>query len=1053
MNSRVWCGVRIPALASAFGCFIVLAFGRDTHAAQLQEAEITQIIHDVQLLPEQATPRAAVVKDAVRKGTAVRTGSDSRTELTFGDQTLARMGANTIFSFNQGTRDLNLGSGVMLVHVPKGAGGAKIVTAGVTAGITGTTVMLEYHKDAFIKAIVLEGSMRMWLQNRVGESAVVRAGQMLVLNPNAVSMPDPVDVDLKKIMSTSLLIIDFPPLASEDLIAAEIRIQQDRNIGGQLIDPDTVVYGDDSVFPPRDPSLLDTLDEAIAAILPGVVPGGGGGGSEFGALQTITTPNPYVITSGTSIITAPTITTSGLTSQGKIYRGQSTDGSASQYVFGSTSAFDALTGFNAFGEGGSAFVPMAVFKFTNLQITGNPTIVIPSGGANNLAFISEGSITSGAPGGTLTFAGINNLLLATQNGQINLGPGVTFSGLNLLSMYARGAGSNIVLASPVTNVGSINLTAEGSVTVNGNESVGAFTSFAGTDFITGTGVITTTGFGISIHAENNLNFALGQFAVGAGSELILTAHNNINIDGSTNTAFFSDVKEAIVMAGNTLNFTGGTNLTWAPAGGTADFEAGAGGIQASTVSFFHPSHDIVMVSGGTINLKAIDGAFTMQAVGDINVNGGLSAFQRVSTGGQLMVGGNLTLIDDIFGVAQATGNITVSGTLMANTVSAGADVMANHIEVGNLSDPNGMGTATVTAAGMGINPFVPGGPTFGHLWTVNTVQSHTAPVGLDFSGNNYSTPGSNGGILVLNAITQTFSAADGINNANFDGGDAAPVPGTSPGNGGSFTLNAGSVSLTNATISATTGIIDSNAMPAGTGGTVSLNAQTQVVMQNSTIKVSSSDPAGASNRRSSAVGGNINVQATGTSGMTAIQIDNTSQLLSLLENAPTAQGGLIKISASNGNIQVNGTAQADRGGVDVRTPVTATNSQITLNGATLHGDIVKAAALGPGGRLSIGGGTLDANNILRLYATGSNGQITFVANCAIRGGNELSIAANTVRIDDGVMVNVTGHIADVYTNNAQYVGGNNPTTGMFTGLGANTHLGQPPPAIGPPGGN
>ena len=620
-------------------------------------------------------------------------------------------------------------------------------------------------------------------------------------------------------------------------------------------------------------------------------------------------------------------------------------------------------------------------------------------------------------------------------------------------MYARGAGSNLVLASPVTNVGGVSLTAEGSVTVNGNENVGSFASYAGTDFLAGAGVITTTGFGINIHANNNLNFSLAQFSAAPSSQLMLTAGNDININASANTAFFSNVQEAIVLAHNTLNFTGGTTLTWAPSGGTADFEAGAGGIQSATVSFIHPNSGITMVSGGTINLKSLTGGVSINATGDITTAGDLSAFLRVTTGGDLKVGGNLTLTDATSGAVFATGNITVIGTLQSEGVFTDGDVMANRIRVGNLGSFNGSGDPTLTAGGQGINPFTPAGPTLSHVWHVTTVQSHTAPVGIDFSGNNYSTTaGANGGNLILNAANQNFSSADGINGANFNGGDAAPVPAANPGDGGSFTVNADNIALTGTTISATTGIIDSNAStPLGNGGTVSLNGQTQVTFQNSTVQVSSSDAVGSSNRRSSAVGGNINVQATGTSGATAIQIDSTSQLLALLQNAPTTTGGLIQISTANGNVQVNGTVRADRGGVDIRAPGSA--AQITTTGATLRGDIIKVAALGSGGRLTIGGGTIDADNILRLYASAGNGQVTFVADCNIRGGNELSIAANTVRIDPGVSVNVTGHIADVYTNNAQYVGGTNPTTGQFTGLGANTHLGQAPPPIGPPGGN
>jgi len=76
------------------------------HAAQLKEARVSQVIKDVKLLPAQAAPRPAVIRDEVRNGTAVRTGVESRAELTFTDQTLARLGANTIFSFNEGTRNL-----------------------------------------------------------------------------------------------------------------------------------------------------------------------------------------------------------------------------------------------------------------------------------------------------------------------------------------------------------------------------------------------------------------------------------------------------------------------------------------------------------------------------------------------------------------------------------------------------------------------------------------------------------------------------------------------------------------------------------------------------------------------------------------------------------------------------------------------------------------------------------------------------------------------------------------------------------------------------------
>lgn len=156
------------------------------NSAELQEARVGQVIKDVKLLPTQAAPRPAAVRDTVRDGTAVQTGIESRAELTFTDQTLARLGANTVFSFNEGTRNLDLGGGASSC-ASRHSGGAKINTA----AITGTTIMLEYHPDAYIKFIVLEGTGRIYRNNRVGESVLLHAGQILIVNPNGTGMPDP----------------------------------------------------------------------------------------------------------------------------------------------------------------------------------------------------------------------------------------------------------------------------------------------------------------------------------------------------------------------------------------------------------------------------------------------------------------------------------------------------------------------------------------------------------------------------------------------------------------------------------------------------------------------------------------------------------------------------------------------------------------------------------------------------------------------------------------------------------------------------------------------
>ena len=213
-------------------------------AAQLHEARVSQIVRDVKLLPKDAVPRPAKLSDQVRNGTAVRTGEESRTELTFSDQTLARLGANTIFTFDQGTRNLELNGGAMLLRVPKNSGGAEIHTAAISAAITGTTVMLEYHPDAFIKFIVLEGTGRIFRKDHVGESVLVHAGQMLIVNPKSANLPDPVDVDLERLIKTSALLSgDFATIPSLTLIERAIHVQAQQKAEHALLDTNLVILG------------------------------------------------------------------------------------------------------------------------------------------------------------------------------------------------------------------------------------------------------------------------------------------------------------------------------------------------------------------------------------------------------------------------------------------------------------------------------------------------------------------------------------------------------------------------------------------------------------------------------------------------------------------------------------------------------------------------------------------------------------------------------------------------------------------------------------------
>jgi FecR-like protein len=123
----------IGALAFA----LASGFPNEVSADDLKEAKVTQVIQDVQVLPSNASARPAAVNDSVRQGTAVQTGVQSRSELTFKDQTITRLGEKTVFSVGEGARTIDLGSGQFLLSVPKKAGGTKVKFGAVTAAITG----------------------------------------------------------------------------------------------------------------------------------------------------------------------------------------------------------------------------------------------------------------------------------------------------------------------------------------------------------------------------------------------------------------------------------------------------------------------------------------------------------------------------------------------------------------------------------------------------------------------------------------------------------------------------------------------------------------------------------------------------------------------------------------------------------------------------------------------------------------------------------------------------------------------------------------------------
>ncbi len=428
-------------------------------ATPAQAARVTQIIRDVKLMPGQAAPRPAVVNDEVKIGSAVRTGTESRTELTFADLTITRLGADTIFSFNEGTRELALGSGAMLVQVPRGGAEVKITTAAVTAGITGGTMLMESHKRSPTKCLVLEGLGRLYPTGHPEEAVIIHGGEMVVMTTDG-RITRPTKFKAKLVFTTAKLITDFDPLPNVDLILAVIEEQQ-----LEASNTASTSGGNDST------DVLDLRSNTFPSATTA-------SSAKFGSPSVITAPNPYVINSGTLIGTDPKITTNGKTDSGKIYCGPGIDGSFLRYLGASVTPFDIASG----QPNPKDVVPLPVFLFSSLQLDGDPKVSTANGGVPRLALVSQGGITFTPSGTAFTFSGLDNVGLVALKGSIDTS-GVSFANFGDLFMEARGAGSDLTLASPISNLSNTHLVAENSMTVTAPVKVSdQFQSFAGNNF-------------------------------------------------------------------------------------------------------------------------------------------------------------------------------------------------------------------------------------------------------------------------------------------------------------------------------------------------------------------------------------------------------------------------------------------------------------------------------------------------------------------------------------------------------------------------------------------
>ncbi|HMH04387.1 MAG TPA: FecR family protein [Candidatus Udaeobacter sp.] len=954
-----WAGLIVP--------FCVVGAERLVAADQLQQARVSQVIQDVRVLETHGGPRAAAVNDKVTQGMGVRTGVESRAELTFTDLTLTRLGANTVFSFKQGAREIDLTSGAVLLQIPPDAPAVKVSTSAVTAAITGGTAL--FAKGPPTKFMVLEGIGRFYPTGHPERAATINGGEMMTMTADG-RMTKPEKFDVKLVLKTSRLIKDFPPLENMPLVMAVVDLQlAEQQLAGlnsqalarDLVDvigttdqnanANPVILVRNATSSPTPPPISPTpppISPTPPPITP--TPPPSATPTKFGTPSTITSPNPYVITSGTVISTDPSITTNGVTDLGKIYRGRSIDGPVSAWAFGSTSAFDTASGFDDLIGDNSG----AAFKFTALQLNGDPTIDTTNG-ETNLGLIAVNGITSGGAGGVLTFEGIRGLLLATQNGSITLGPNISFSGLHDLTIYARGSSSDLTLGSNISTASQVSLFAERDMSMTSSITTDDLYAFVGGNVaINGEAAIHAPT--ITLHAGQNLNWS-GQIS----DETASNSSGNVSISAGQMLNIANDLtiirRNGGITSGLDVTLSAGTDLS---VGGDLSI--------ATDISNLTSGANISIVAGRDFTIGGSLALLTSEAAQSANGANG----QNVS----LFIGNDL--------VAHNEGN------------SAGVDLEII--------------TPTQQTANSGANLFLG----VGHNLTTDPGGDTTLFVNNNMNriGNGARILGTIGGNLQTNNLTIQL-----LNNAGE----------IDTGGNVSLEVSGNLTAQGDATFE-----IQNN------GGTMGQNAPMQVAAANISAN---SLLAQIDNRNDGVIDGaaviSMNIAGNAT-------VTNNATLA--IYGSDGAASSAIRITGGNYNVGDTFLSYIDG------------NGSITFNNASAHADVLKAGVFGANGVLNIGGGTLSADTTLKLYASGSNGQLNFLSNVTLDGNSKKVLAANSVTIFNNVVVTIGGETAaDVYTNNANYTGfgGNGSTTGTFAGAGANRPqpLSQAPPFDAPAPGN
>jgi len=241
--------IYIPALLSLAFAAGVARSGAST----LQGGRFTQVVHDVRIAEQGGSLKRVGSNAEVRSG-VIHSSAESRAEITFGDQSVVRLGDKTEVGIDSQSRGIELKSGAVLTQVPTGVGSTTLKVRDIVATATGTTLVVEYSPDQYAKFISIDGTSRLCLK-RSGWSidcVLLRTGQMIIVGPGAKMLPEAVDVDLGRFIETCHFVTQFHALPGQDRIVKAVAAQRGQKSHGTFADTNLVILGRGTLVSKRD---------------------------------------------------------------------------------------------------------------------------------------------------------------------------------------------------------------------------------------------------------------------------------------------------------------------------------------------------------------------------------------------------------------------------------------------------------------------------------------------------------------------------------------------------------------------------------------------------------------------------------------------------------------------------------------------------------------------------------------------------------------------------------------------------------------------------------